>query len=71
MNRRNLQISNHFLMNIEKGIDRTNSEKSNFKAKVIEVLKDKKHNRDSIKYPPHNQWQQLELVHVGKENLTM
>lgn len=62
MNRRNLCIGDHVLINVAKGIDRTNTDKRNFEAEVIEVSEDKKRVRRASNTGRINQWFQLEQL---------
>jgi hypothetical protein len=74
MNRRNLQIGDHVIINIMKGIDRTNTDKRNFEAEVIEVSKDMKTVRVASNAGRLTQWfqqEQLELIRGQKRKLSI
>jgi hypothetical protein len=42
MNRRNLQVGDRVLINIQKGNDRTNTDRRNLEAEIIQVSEDNK-----------------------------
>jgi hypothetical protein len=74
MNCRTLQIGDHVLINILKGIDRTGTDKRNFEAEVMEVSKDKKTVRVASDAGRLTQWfqqEQLELIRGQKRKLSI